>query len=209
MRRAFLSVLYVCFIVGAFGANAECQDTNSVLGKWQYRSGSFTDVHEFLPGGKMGNDPRGTWEIHGNQLIVHWPNGWANIYTWVLGASQLSGVNEDPKGQKQQITLTRVTARTPAVEPPRLPVSPTTATSGGSRTQEFHDICSDCGQKRVDLGEHDFCALTGFVIGGFNSRCNVGRSGSRWYMDITDPGPPDPWQGESQECKATCFTFSR
>jgi hypothetical protein len=112
-KEGFFSVLYVCFIVGAFCTNAECQDTNSV------------------------------------------------------------------------------------------------STSGGPRTQEFHDICSDCGQKRVDLGEHDFCALTGFVIGGFNSRCNVGRSGSRWYMDITDPGPPDPWQGESQECKATCFTFSR
>lgn len=50
-----------------------------VTGQWQYRSGSFADVHEFLPGGRMGNNMRGTWEIRGNQLTVRWSNGWANI----------------------------------------------------------------------------------------------------------------------------------
>ncbi len=77
------------------------------LGRWQYRSGSFTDVHDFLPGGRMGNDPRGSWELRGGQLIVRWPNGWTNTYAWVPGASELMGMNEAPNGQKQPITLTR------------------------------------------------------------------------------------------------------
>lgn len=85
-------------------------------------------------------------------------------------------------------------------------VSPTAA---GGKGLDFQVTCTNCGHKQVDLGEHDFCALTGFVVGGFNSRCNVARSGSRWTLVATDPGPPDPWQGESQECSASCFDARR
>ena len=61
----------------------------------------------------MGNDPRATWEIREKKLIVRWPNGWTNAYTWVPAADQLSGANQGPGGQNQPITLTRK-----AVPPP-------------------------------------------------------------------------------------------
>ena len=119
------------------------------------------------------------------------------------------GVKRDPSASAPPAGSPPPPGSPPPAPPTARPAPPPGPPTGGPRIQEFHDVCSDCGHKRVDLGAHDFCALTGFVIGGFNSRCNVGRSGPRWYLDLTDPGPPDPWQGESQECGATCFTFAR
>jgi hypothetical protein len=125
-------------------------------------------------------------------------------------ATFAGGSGGHPLTWKRSSPLPPVVSAPPPSPPSTPPPTSTPANASGAvRTREFHDVCDDCGHKRIDLGEHDFCALTGFVVGGFNSRCDVGRTGSRWYLDITDPGPPDPWQGESQECKATCFTIAR
>jgi hypothetical protein len=58
----------------------------------------------------MGNTKGGKWKITGGKLIVTWPNGWKNIYTWVAGATSLSGVYRGPKGENNAITLTQLHA---------------------------------------------------------------------------------------------------
>ena len=82
-----------------------------ITGTWKYSSGSFNDTHVFLPGGTMGNTQGANWSINGGKLIVRWPNGWVNIYTWVPGATTLSGFNQGPNGENNAITLIQVPSK--------------------------------------------------------------------------------------------------
>jgi hypothetical protein len=107
MRTFSLFSLVATVLVASFAYAAVGQDTSSILGKWEYQSGSFRDVHEFLAGGKMGNSPGGTWVVSGGQLVVRWPNGWVNTYGWASGASRLTGIAQGPNGERQNITLVR------------------------------------------------------------------------------------------------------
>jgi hypothetical protein len=73
-------------------------------------------------------------------------------------------------------------------------------------TREFEAVSRDQGTVSVTMGKFDFCALTAVLSGGFNSMCVVQKQGENWVLTAIDPGKPDPWVGESQLCRAACFS---
>ena len=74
-------------------------------------------------------------------------------------------------------------------------------------TREFEAVSHDQGSVSVTMGKYDFCALTAVLSGGFNSMCVIQKQGENWVLTAIDPPKPDPWTGESQLCRATCFTM--
>ncbi|NPV04172.1 MAG: hypothetical protein HPY67_05500 [Syntrophaceae bacterium] len=74
-------------------------------------------------------------------------------------------------------------------------------------TREFEVVSHDQGSVSVTMGKYDFCALTAVLSGGFNSMCVIQKQGENWVLTAIDPPKPDPWTGESQLCRATCFTM--
>ena len=74
-------------------------------------------------------------------------------------------------------------------------------------TREFEVISRDQGSVSVTMGKYDFCALTAVTAGGFNSTCIVQKQGENWVLTAVDPGKPDAYVGESQGCRATCFSM--
>lgn len=74
-------------------------------------------------------------------------------------------------------------------------------------TRDFEAVSHDKGNVSVTMGKFDFCALTAVLSGGFNSMCVVQKQGDNWVLTAIDPPKPDPWTGESQLCRATCFTM--
>ena len=105
--KHFLRLSLVVGLLFACGVIQASDDDDAVLGKWEYRDGGFRDIHEFLPGGRMGNATGGTWAIANGELVVRWSNGWVNAYRWVAGAATLSGFATSPSGEQHRITLTR------------------------------------------------------------------------------------------------------
>lgn len=75
-------------------------------------------------------------------------------------------------------------------------------------TREFEVISRDQGSVSVTMGKFDFCALTAVTAGGFNSTCVVQKQGENWVLTAIDPGKPDAYVGESQGCRATCFSMA-
>lgn len=97
------------------GWTAVIEDQSAVLygdvpGKWEYHADAyyFTDVHEFLPDGRMANDPKASWVLENNQLKVKWPNGWVNVYNWDPQASTLKGTAINSVGDRVEIRLVRM-----------------------------------------------------------------------------------------------------
>jgi tetratricopeptide (TPR) repeat protein len=82
-----------------------------VPGKWEYHADAyyFTDVHEFLPDGRLANDPKASWALENNQLKVKWANGWLNVYNWDPQATALKGMATGPNGERVEIRLVRTT----------------------------------------------------------------------------------------------------
>ncbi|HQL89204.1 MAG TPA: WSC domain-containing protein [Syntrophales bacterium] len=76
-------------------------------------------------------------------------------------------------------------------------------------TREFEAVSRDQGDVSVTMGKFDFCALTAVLSGGFNSMCVVRKQGENWVLIAVDPPKPDPWVGESQLCRAACFSLSK
>lgn len=74
-------------------------------------------------------------------------------------------------------------------------------------TREFEVISRDQGAVSITMGKYDFCALTAVTAGGFNSTCIVQKQGESWVLTAIDPGKPDAYVGESQGCRATCFSM--
>jgi len=74
-------------------------------------------------------------------------------------------------------------------------------------TREFEVISRDQGSVSVTMGKYDFCALTAVSAGGFNSTCIIQKQGENWVLTAVDPGKPDAYVGESQGCRATCFSI--
>jgi len=74
-------------------------------------------------------------------------------------------------------------------------------------TREFEVISRDQGAVSITMGKFDFCALTAVLSGGFNSMCVIQKQGENWVLTAIDPPKPDPWTGESQLCRAACFTM--
>ena len=75
-------------------------------------------------------------------------------------------------------------------------------------TREFEAVSHDQGSVSVTMGKYDFCALTAVLSGGFNSMCVVQKQGENWVLTAIDPPKPDAYVGESQLCRATCFSMT-
>ncbi len=74
-------------------------------------------------------------------------------------------------------------------------------------TREYEVISRDQGSVSVTMGKFDFCALTAVTSGGFNSTCIIQKQGENWVLTAVDPGKPDAYVGQSQGCRATCFSM--
>ena len=64
----------------------------------------------------------------------------------------------------------------------------------------YQASCDGCGEQRVEMGSHTFCALSYVHSGGFNSACAIGGSPKAWRLVATDPD-----KGETQACAAICM----
>lgn len=60
--------------------------------------------------------------------------------------------------------------------------------------------CDGCGEQRIELGRHSFCALSYVHSGGFSSACQVGGGPKGWFLKAIDPD-----RGETQACTAVCL----
>lgn len=79
-----------------------------LIGKWTYKTGSFRDTHELLPGGGVqAPNARGSWSLLGSTLIITWPNGWTNEYPIAGTTGALSGESISPSGERSASTLTK------------------------------------------------------------------------------------------------------
>lgn len=74
------------------------------------------------------------------------------------------------------------------------------AAAAESRTTYYETSCHGCGESRIDIGSHTFCALATVHSGGFSSACSVGGSGRSWNLRAIDPD-----KGETQACRAVCL----
>ena len=63
--------------------------------------------------------------------------------------------------------------------------------------------CDGCGERRVEMGNHSFCALSSVHSGGSNSACGIGGSSKSWHLVATDPD-----RGETQACGAVCMDLA-
>lgn len=73
--------------------------------------------------------------------------------------------------------------------------------SATPRIASYNAECHGCGEKRVQMGSHSFCALSYVHSGGFNSYCAVGGNPkSSWWLVAKDPDA-----GETQACGAVCM----
>ena len=74
-----------------------------------------------------------------------------------------------------------------------------------ARVQQYELLSSEEGMKNLDMGPHDFCALSAVGSGGFNSYCAILRDRNRWILQAMDPRQGA--RGESQRCAAMCLDF--
>ncbi|MBK9573805.1 MAG: hypothetical protein IPO43_14275 [Rhodoferax sp.] len=68
------------------------------------------------------------------------------------------------------------------------------------RITSYQASCQGCGEKRVEMGSHSFCALSSVHSGGFDSSCSVGGSPKSWHLVAVDRDG-----GETQFCAAVCM----
>lgn len=78
--------------------------------------------------------------------------------------------------------------------------------SASAQIAEYEASSREQGSVRVDMGTHDFCALSSVTSGGFNSHCTIQRQGRRWQLVAHDPPAPDAFVGETQHCRAVCLS---
>lgn len=74
------------------------------------------------------------------------------------------------------------------------------AVSAAPRVSSYNAECHACGEKRVPMGSHTFCALSYVHSGGFNSYCAIQGSPKAWSLVAKDPDG-----GETQACGAICL----
>lgn len=83
-------------------------DAQSIVGTWQYQSGSFTDVHRYHADGTITapNSPEAgaRWRIDGNEVVSDWHNGWVNRVRLPI-AGTAHGVAISPSGERFDFTL--------------------------------------------------------------------------------------------------------
>ena len=82
-----------------------------IVGRWTYRSGSFTDVHIYHADGRVtapGNsEAHAKWYVEGGEVVSYWHNKWYNRFRLPVAGGRISGVAIDPSGARSNISLTR------------------------------------------------------------------------------------------------------
>jgi nitrite reductase/ring-hydroxylating ferredoxin subunit len=82
-----------------------------IVGRWTYRSGSFTDVHIYHADGRVtapGNsEAHANWYVEGGEVVSYWHNKWYNRFRLPVAGGRISGVAIDPSGARSNISLTR------------------------------------------------------------------------------------------------------
>ena len=72
--------------------------------------------------------------------------------------------------------------------------------SAAPRVTSYQASCDGCGEQRVQMGSHSFCALSHVRSGGSNSSCTVMNSQKSWYLIAMDSD-----RDETQACAAICM----
>lgn len=175
------------------------------VGSWRYDKGGFNDDISLKQGGSAisAKDPgnTGQWRMEGDELLVRWKNGWTNRYRIGPGLGPFSGFDVDINGVAHAGgTFTRVGA-------PAEPCFNTQITALGDGMTQYVISNNDCGGRKIIMPGHRYCALSWVHQGGFNSGCQITKTGRDWVLLNIDPGPPDApaYLGESQICAAICY----
>jgi hypothetical protein len=83
-----------------------------MAGKWEYRSGGFTDVHIYHADGTVtapgSPEASAHWSIQGGEVVSSWHNKWQNRLKLPVANGRISGVSVDPSGVRTPITLRRI-----------------------------------------------------------------------------------------------------
>ncbi|MBL0212069.1 MAG: hypothetical protein IPQ13_14335 [Holophagaceae bacterium] len=95
--------------------------SESIVGTWTYRQGSFTDVHVYHANGTVtapsSAAAHAKWWIEGDEIVSFWHNKWYNRLKLPIANSAISGVSISPTGVRAAVTLTRIGSE-PKTAPP-------------------------------------------------------------------------------------------
>lgn len=73
--------------------------------------------------------------------------------------------------------------------------------SASPRITSYQASCNACGEDKVEMGSHSFCALSSVNSGRLNSTCTVMNSQNSWRLTAMSR----PGGGESIFCAAVCM----
>jgi len=106
--RSFISLVVLLAVCVNIAAAAD----HPIVGRWTYRSGSFTDVHVYHADGTVtapGNaQAHAKWRVEGTEVVSYWHNNWSNRLRLPVSGGRINGVAISPTGARMDISLTRV-----------------------------------------------------------------------------------------------------
>lgn len=192
----------------------------SPAGRWQYRSGGFSDTHVLRPDGRA-ESPRakqpGSWTLANGRLTVRWSNpdgAWINEYSYDPTSQVLDGVTVSPSGGQTSCSLTFL--ETPADAPgspgpatgPGTPAPP--GVSGLWRTNQGNATLVQAGAAvtgRYDMDNGEIIGtMSGNVLEGFwiedasGTRCQAPKNGRYFWGWIRWTFSDDAFTGEYGWC---------
>ncbi len=120
--------LFFVLIISCALSLPGAESAESIVGKWTYHQGAFTDVHVYHADGTVTapNHPEASarWRMEGSEVVSLWHNKWGNRLKLPIVNDTLSGVSISPTGVRAAITLTRI-GKGPVNPPPPPPPPPT------------------------------------------------------------------------------------
>lgn len=124
------------FTCGLFSHASE-----SIVGTWTYRQGSFTDVHVYHADGTVTAPSSAVahakWRIEGDEIVTLWHNQWYNRLKLPIANSAISGVSISPTGARASVTLTRV-GGVPTDAPTKVPTNVSSDAGSMAGTWTYH-----------------------------------------------------------------------
>ena len=176
------------------------------VGAWHYQKGGFGDditlARDNTASSALDPGTTGDWHMEGDVLLVRWKNGWTNQYRIGPGPGPFSGVDIDAQGESHAGgSFSRLVNA-----PPAQPCFNEVSRPVGDGMVEYAISNNDCGTQRLTMPGHRYCALNWVASGGFNSSCQIKKSGRDWILENIDPPPPDGiFIGQGQICAAICY----
>ena len=97
---------------GAATPTPAAGSTSSIVGRWEYGAGTFTDVHVYHADGTVSapnaRAVTATWQIEGNEVVSRWNNQWVNRIRLPIANGRTTGVAIGPTGARVDFTLRRL-----------------------------------------------------------------------------------------------------